>query len=166
MSVYLELFHGRHYPDEKLLDDWGFLGPVLGPFPFVQVTYNSNVWLGNGLEQYKNFDLESLNIDANGYILFAGGYYGDMCIVSSDDIPAALRKRIKETQKVFQTDPALLIKNTHEWVKLFAEWRFKNDTKQSSAPWDRPTSSFYPGKLGPARKQTHAKPGRGRRKNI
>jgi hypothetical protein len=34
MFVYLELYHGRHSPDENL-DDWGFEGPVLGPFPYV-----------------------------------------------------------------------------------------------------------------------------------
>ena len=175
MPVYLELFNGRHHPEEEL-DDWGFDGPVLGPLPFVQITYKSYVRLGYGLEQYKN--LEALNIDTNGYILFAGGFYGDMSIVSSDESnrwapngilvhknDSSLRKRVKETQKVFQTDPALLIKDTREWVKLYAEWRFKNDTTQPH-PNLRETPGSHPGKPSTPRKRTHAKPGRGRRKNI
>ena len=42
MSVYVELFHGHHFPGEEL-DDWGFQGPILGPFPYFHITYGSDV---------------------------------------------------------------------------------------------------------------------------
>ena len=48
--LYVELFHGRTNPDQGM-DDWGFQGPVLGPFEEVHVTYTNifrllykNVW--------------------------------------------------------------------------------------------------------------------------
>ena len=126
--VYLELFHGRHSPDEEL-DDWGFEGPILGPFPFVHITYGSDIKLGD------ESDLE-LSIDKEGYVQFAGAYYGDMSTFSDpkehDFSTKELRRRINETQKVFQTDPELLISDDREWVKLYCEWRLKNDAGKHS----------------------------------
>jgi hypothetical protein len=122
MAVYLELFHGRHSPDEELYD-WGFNGPILGPFPFVHITYGCDIKLGD------DSDIE-LCVDKDGYVQFAGAYYGDMSTLSfpSEDRSCAqeLEHRIKETQKVFQTDPELLVGDEREWVKLYCEWRLKN----------------------------------------
>lgn len=42
MSVYLRLLHGKNHPEE-CLTDWGFSGPVLGPFEAVQVLYKDSV---------------------------------------------------------------------------------------------------------------------------
>jgi hypothetical protein len=134
-SVYLELFHGRHSPDEEL-DDWGFEGPVFGPLPFVQVTYNSHVRLGDGIHMFGwNNNLTFLSIDAGGFTTFGRAYYGDIVIISAVDVknvsiarPTSLYKRVIETQRVLQTDPALLINEDSEWVKLYIEWRFKDDT--------------------------------------
>jgi hypothetical protein len=36
----LKLFHGRGTPFEQL-NDWGFDGPVLGPFESIQFTYGT-----------------------------------------------------------------------------------------------------------------------------
>jgi len=38
--LYIRLFHGRTNPDQNM-DDWGFDGPVLGPYKFVHTTYTS-----------------------------------------------------------------------------------------------------------------------------
>ena len=118
MSVYIELFHGRGNPDE-VLDDWGFKGPVLGPFPFVHITYASHIKLGHGNSQW-----DTLDINKDGLVHYYGGYYGDFSIFSNPN--PEMKKLIKETQKTFNTDPALLITNEREWVKRYAEWRFKN----------------------------------------
>jgi hypothetical protein len=37
MTIYLKLIHGRDYPDQQM-NDWGFDGPVLGPFEAVHFT--------------------------------------------------------------------------------------------------------------------------------
>ena len=36
--LYIRLFHGRTDPDQDM-DDWGFDGPVLGPYQFAHTTY-------------------------------------------------------------------------------------------------------------------------------
>lgn len=131
--VYLELFHGRRSPDEEL-DDWGFEGPILGPFPFVQITYGSDIKLAGA----------NLGFDKDGYVQFAGAYYGDISTFSEPkelDCPTKdLLKRIKETQEVFLTDPTLLVADEREWVKLYCEWRLKNGInpgKYCSDDWTR-----------------------------
>ena len=126
--VYLELFHGRHSPDE-VLDGWGFEGPVLGPYPFVHITYGIDIKTGeNSIPFYQGpFDL---SIDKYGLVNFAGAYYGDFSVFSrptNRDSGPELKCRIKETQKVFQADPPLLIGDQREWVKIYLEWRLKND---------------------------------------
>ena len=153
MSVYLELFHGRRNPHEDL-DDWGFEGPVLGPFPFVHITYGSTIKVGINPVISSPYCNSNLHIDEDGFIVFAGSYYGDMSVF---DDPSyyydAIKLRIKITKEVFQTDPALLIGTKEDWVVQYITWRFKNDPAN-------------PRKSRPARRQAHAKPGRGRGKNL
>jgi hypothetical protein len=123
--VYLELFHGRHSPDE-VLDGWGFEGPVLGPYPFVHITYGSDIKTG----QKDSTQSLDLFIDKFGLVNFAGAYYGDFSIFGPPthrDSGSELKRRIKETQKVFQTDLPLLVGDQREWVKIYLEWRLKND---------------------------------------
>ena len=43
--LYIRLFHGRTNPNQDM-DDWGFDGPVLGPYQFAHTTYVSHVKLG------------------------------------------------------------------------------------------------------------------------
>ena len=118
--VYLEFFHGRNNPDEDM-DGWGFDGPVIGPFPFVHITYGYDIKLGL--------------IDSSPYQdpfineMLAGAYYGDISTFSKPDrlLESVLLNRIMETKKVFQTDPVCLIGDTREWVKVYTEWRLKHD---------------------------------------
>lgn len=42
MPVYLELFHGRDTNDAEM-DDWGYKGPVLGPFKWIHTTYGTHI---------------------------------------------------------------------------------------------------------------------------
>jgi hypothetical protein len=136
MSVYLELFHGRDSPD-KDLDDWGFQGPVLGPFPFIQVTYGE-IKLGETITWHEKeatsnpHYLDPLYISKDGLVTYIGSFYGDFSIFSNPN--PELKKQIKETQKVFNTDPALLITHEREWVKRYAEWRFKNEHTNTNKP--------------------------------
>lgn len=122
IMVYLELFHGRHTPDEKL-DKWGFEGPVLGPFPYVHITYGCDINLGDDANENS---LTDISVDKDGMVQFAGGYYGDMSVFSSLDTPE-LKQRAKDTRKVLRTKPALLVSDERDWVKLYCEWRLKND---------------------------------------
>ena len=90
MSVYLELFHGRRNPHEDL-DDWGFEGPVLGPFPFVHITYGSTIKVGINPVISSPYCNSNLHIDEDGFIVFAGSYYGDMSVFD-DRSPGLLPK--------------------------------------------------------------------------
>ena len=51
-AVYLHLFHGRDDPNQEM-DDWGFRGPTLGPFRYVQTTYMSDVKFAMEREAFK-----------------------------------------------------------------------------------------------------------------
>jgi hypothetical protein len=42
MTIYLKLIHGRDYPDQQM-NDWGFDGPVLGPFEAVHFTCKEHI---------------------------------------------------------------------------------------------------------------------------
>lgn len=66
-GVYIHLFHGRNNVDEAM-DDWGFDGPVLGPLPYVHVTYMSDIKIGD--------DFEPLQIKGD-CVEYDGKYYGD-----------------------------------------------------------------------------------------
>lgn len=70
MAVYLRLFHGRDYIEEQL-NDWGDNGPILGPLPYVHVTYHSEIKIGD--------DYEPLRI-VRDLVLYKGKYYGDWSI--------------------------------------------------------------------------------------
>jgi hypothetical protein len=41
-TVYLKLLHGRLDPNPDM-QDWGFDGPVLGPFEAVHITYRDEI---------------------------------------------------------------------------------------------------------------------------
>jgi len=70
MAVYLHLFHGRDSINDQL-SDWGDNGPVLGPLPYVHVTYHSEIKIGD--------DYEPLRI-VRDLVLYKGKYYGDWSI--------------------------------------------------------------------------------------
>lgn len=80
MTLYLKLMHGRDDPGQQMAD-WGFDGPVLGPFEAVHFTYLTHVRCfpegnaGDELELCFHDDM----------LVYEGKYYGDFEIVSGDD---------------------------------------------------------------------------------
>jgi hypothetical protein len=41
-QVFIHLLHGRDNPDQDM-QDWGFVGPILGPFEAIHFTYRYHV---------------------------------------------------------------------------------------------------------------------------
>lgn len=113
--IYIELSHGRHTPDEEI-DDWGFDGPVLGPYPFFHMTYLSTINTGKG-------PTEDMGME-NEYITYMGAYYGDASILSELDSPA-LKERWERTQAILKADAVTLINHQDEWVKHYALTRLR-----------------------------------------
>lgn len=71
-ELVLKLFHGRHRPDE-VLHDWGFDGPLLGPFEEASLTYGSiSVHSPN-----ERFDFALID----GLVHYGGEFYGDVSIL-------------------------------------------------------------------------------------
>lgn len=131
--VYLNLYHGRHSREEEL-DDWGFDGPILGPFPSIQITYGSHI---------KTTTKVDLGIDSDGLVEFFGAYYGDFSIESGNTTDSLAKEdfedRLKDTQRILatkNTDLPLLINEKEEWVKIYIEERLKHGshTEQSRPP--------------------------------
>ena len=83
MSLYIDLFHGRKDPNENP-EDWGFEGPVLGPFDAVQITYMGRVQLKVGEVWY-------FLPDENGLIKYNGVWYGDWVIFTDMNSDALKR---------------------------------------------------------------------------
>lgn len=81
-NLYIRLFHGRENMDEKL-DDWGWEGPILGPYEGIQLTY------GTHIKMHKADHFEDLGI-AEDLIYYDNYYYGDAEIFSSDEPPDAV----------------------------------------------------------------------------
>ncbi len=71
--LYLKLFHGRTDPAQNM-DDWGFDGPVFGPYDFIHTTYACHVKMGRD-----NGDLDELRI-VGDMIFYDGKYYGDWSV--------------------------------------------------------------------------------------
>jgi hypothetical protein len=70
--VFLNLFHGRSDPYAEM-EDWGELGPILGPLKYVHVTYNSYIHISfDGAD----FDLTF----TNDCVAYDGAFYGDFSV--------------------------------------------------------------------------------------
>jgi hypothetical protein len=122
--VYLDLYNGRHSPDEKL-DDWGFQGPTFGPFESIQLTYGSHLKCHNG-PLNKDWDFD---VSEDG-VFFEGGYYGDFNITSE----VFLKDQLEVSGKVLSCEkkdlPLLLpLAKDREWVRLYMENHFKKGKK-------------------------------------
>lgn len=117
--VYLELFHGRKTPTEQL-DDWGELGPVFGPFPFVHTTYACEIKLG---EQAHVLPI----LLPEGMTYYDGMYYGDWSVCSAqifaDNPNLQARLRAFEAAKAClpQDDVSKLRQETEELTELAHE---------------------------------------------
>jgi len=129
MSVYIELFHGRHTPDEEL-DYWGFQGPVLGPFPRFHTTYGSDIKLGDEGIIVMGQPVELPVPDNDGLIKFLGSYYGDMSVMSSKSSNYDLRKRWHDTHHALRFTMEDLPKHINspiEWIKIYAIHTMKGE---------------------------------------
>ena len=121
MAVYLELFHGRMTPEEEL-DGWGFEGPVLGPLPFVHITY------GFHIKFEEDFDLY---VHKSGLVFFEGCYYGDFSIFDGRNFrknPTGFLRNMltKLTLKSTKNEWCKMITSDDPWIKTFAERRLMN----------------------------------------
>lgn len=80
MAIYLKLMHGRNHPDQQM-DDWGFNGPVPGPFEAVHFTYTTHV---RCFPEGSDGDAEALELCFhNDMLVYEGKYYGDFEIAAS-----------------------------------------------------------------------------------
>ena len=76
MTVYIKLLHGRDDPNQDM-EDWGFNGPVLGPFEAVHFTYRDHIRCirsGGAQEIELGFTDDLLTYD--------GKHYGDFEIAA------------------------------------------------------------------------------------
>ena len=86
-SVYLCLFNGRTDPDEKL-DDWGSIGPVLGPFDYCHTTYSCDIKVaGDADSNGKPFE-DSFYMYGD-LLYYDGVYYGDWSVTTLNRLSAA-----------------------------------------------------------------------------
>jgi len=141
MPVYLNFFNGRHTIDAEI-DDWGFEGPVLGPFGSIQVTYGCHI---KGTDNKKYF-FDFRIID--GLVEAYGCFYGDFSIIDTKEFTIDHWERWKKTKEIVRsnTDPALFLNEKDEWVKVYIEKALKGTeeriihgfyngyTKKSPAP--------------------------------
>lgn len=74
MTVYINLYHGRTDPDVDI-DDWGMVGPTLGPFDYVTTTYLHNIRASAN----NNFNIYTFDTEKD-MLLYDGVYYGDWSI--------------------------------------------------------------------------------------
>ena len=83
--MYLELFHGRNFPDEHL-DDWGFEGPIIGPFDNAHGTYTTHMKLWSERLQ-ATYEVPF----HDDMIEYDGKYFGDWVLLPT--CPKELRHR-------------------------------------------------------------------------
>lgn len=74
-TLFLRLFHGRKEPNQDM-DDWGFDGPIFGPYIGIHGVYRNNINLSK-----RNGDIDMLYV-ANDLVYYDGSYYGDWCILT------------------------------------------------------------------------------------
>ena len=79
--LYIRLFHGRNDPAEDM-DDWGFDGPVFGPYVAIHTTYQCHVKMIQ-----ENGDMDDLMV-VGDLLFYDGKYYGDWSVYqASEDEP-------------------------------------------------------------------------------
>jgi hypothetical protein len=123
MSILIDLYHGRLDPNEDM-KDFGFFGPVLGPFPQFQMT-NKNIFHLGG----KDLVLADWDKD-NDLFPFLGSYYGDVSIISKSEIKKSetLQKRIELTKMIFKIPFKDLYKycaDSEPWVKQYVKYQLR-----------------------------------------
>lgn len=98
--LYIQLFHGRDHLEEEM-DDFGYEGPLLGPFRYVHITYLGDVkfamrraeflsafpataaeWLSAGCSNMQADWIDHHLTITNDLIAYDGKYYGDFSITA------------------------------------------------------------------------------------
>lgn len=128
MAVYIELFHGRTSSDEEL-KDWGFQGPILGPYPYIHTTYGGNP--RTTLEDYTEVELPDW--DKDGLIPYLGSFYGDMTIYADDQVRKSKdllerHTRTLEILKLTDNDLPRYINDPEQWIKQYAISKLRGET--------------------------------------
>jgi len=123
--ILVQLLHGRNHPDD-VLEDWGFNGPILGPYEWFHNTYGSDIKLGE--EQFIKVasitdDIQLPPFNSDDLIELFGSYYGDMSVFSDGISNEEIKQKIKRTQEILSTpleQISLLIHDPEQWIQNFA----------------------------------------------
>ena len=82
-GLYLGLFHGRRDPNATM-EDWGFVGPAIGPLKFCHTTYAYTITIAFEWAQdralYFGEDFDGMLTMHDDMIEYEGCYYGDWTV--------------------------------------------------------------------------------------
>ncbi len=84
-GLYLKLFHGRKDPEEQPAD-WGFDGPVFGPFDWFHTTYSTHFRAGYDGDDSTIFEFE-LTSGTGDMLHYDTCWYGDWSVYLADQKP-------------------------------------------------------------------------------
>jgi len=111
-GMYIELFNGRKDPD-KILDDWGEVGPIFGPLCFAHSTYANDIKLG-----FDDMDEKRL-LYVGDCVYYNGVYYGDVNVFFVKSYPSAYGERFRNSRKSWQF---LLLRRLNKSTMIFMKW--------------------------------------------
>lgn len=79
-GLYLQMWHGRKTKDEEL-DDWGLIGPTIGPIQSIHFTYAStmNLTFVDGEDTGPLTSTDALRFEED-YLFYDGIFYGDWSV--------------------------------------------------------------------------------------
>ena len=86
--IFIHLLHGRDEPDEDM-HDWGFTGPILGPFECVHVTYRDHFRCIRSAETGEEIELRF----HDDLLVHDGKFYGDYEICGGHAVDSPGRPR-------------------------------------------------------------------------
>lgn len=125
MSLYIDFFHGYSHTDD-VLDDWGFKGPILGPFKKINIDSIFNIFEGLTIKIValsKEINIPVCNY--YGAIPIIGSYFCLTDIINEKQFNKEKEDRIEKTQKVLSTPYDkinILLNDSDEWVRNFARF--------------------------------------------
>jgi len=106
-GMYIELFNGRKDPD-KILDDWGKVGPIFGPLCFAHSTYATDIKLG-----FDDMDEKRL-LYVGDCVYYNGVYYGEVNVFFVKSYPSAYGERFQEFKEELAIPPTWEVKQSNE----------------------------------------------------
>jgi len=79
-GLYLQMWHGRKTKDEEL-DDWGLIGPTIGPIQSIHFTYAAtmNLTFVDGEDTGPLTSTDALRFEED-YLFYDGIFYGDWSV--------------------------------------------------------------------------------------